>query len=188
MKSGIIYVDKENNTKKILGGSKMKETIRVNGQILRKELKEMGRLTIYYDLLQDKLDSLNDIIYSHHNKTQEEINVLMVETNEIEKVLAALWEKLNILQLFRDIENGEQEENQDFQLEKNGNSTTLKMVVTFKKFLHKKGVDTLGGGTYKKMEVLEKFVIENKKLPQNFEVMKQNEKKNFIIENGIFQQ
>ena len=167
----------------------MREIKRVDGQVLRKELKEMGRLTIYYDLLQDKLDSLNDIIYSHHNKTQEEINVLMVETNEIEKVLTALWEKLNILQLFRDIENGEQEENQDIELEKNGNFTTLKMVVTFKKFLHKKGVDTLGGrGEYKKMEVLEKFVIENKKLPQNFEVMKQNEQKNFIIENGIFQQ
>ena len=167
----------------------MKETIRVNGQILRKELKEMGRLTIYYDLLQDKLDSLNDIIYSHHNKTQQEINTLMSETNEIEKVLAALWEKLNILQLFSDIENGEQEENQDFELEKNGIFTTLEMVITFKKFLHKKGVDTLGGrGSYKKMEVLEKFIIESKKLPANFEVMKQNEKKNFIIENGIFQQ
>ena len=167
----------------------MKETIRVNGQILRKELKEMGRLTIYYDLLQDKLDSLNDIIYSHHNKTQQEINTLMSETNEIEKVLAALWEKLNILQLFSDIENGEQEENQDFELEKNGIFTTLEMVITFKKFLHKKGVDTLGGrGTYKKMEVLEKFVIENKKLPENFGFMKQNEQKNFIIENGIFQQ
>ena len=167
----------------------MGEIKRVDGQVLRRELEEMGRLTIYYDLLQDKLDSLNDIIYSHHNKTQEEINVLMVETNEIEKVLAALWEKLNILQLFRDIENGEQEENQDFELEKNGIFTTLEMVITFKKFLHKKGVDTLGGrGAYKKMEVLEKFVIENKKLPENFEVMKQNEKKNFIIENGIFQQ
>ena len=167
----------------------MKETIRVNGQILRKELKEMGRLTIYYDLLQDKLDSLNDIIYSHHNKTQQEINTLMSETNEIEKVLAALWEKLNILQLFSDIENGEQEENQDFELEKNGIFTTLEMVITFKKFLHKKGVDTLGGrGTYKKMEVLEKFVIENKKLPENFGFMKQNEQKNYIIENGVFQQ
>ena len=167
----------------------MKETIRVDGQILRKELAEMGRLTIYYDLLQEKLDVLNDTIYSHHNKTREEINLLMLETNEIEKVLAELWEKLNILQLFKDIENGEQEENQDFELEKNGNSTTLKMVVTFKKFLHKKGVDTLGGrGTYKKMEVLEKFVIENKKLPENFESMKQNDQKNFIIENGVFQQ
>ena len=166
----------------------MGEIKRVNGQILRKELKEMGRLTIYYDLLQDKLDSLNDIIYSHHNKTQEEINVLMVETNEIEKVLAALWEKLNILQLFRDIENGEQEENQDFELEKNGNFTTLNLIITFKKYLHKKGVDTLGGrGTYKKMEVLEKFVIESKKLPENFGFMKQNEQKNFMIENGVFQ-
>ena len=63
------------------------------------------------------------------------------------------------------------------------------MVITFKKFLHKKGVDTLGGrGTYKKMEVLEKFVIENKKLPENFGFMKQNEQKNFIVENGVFQQ
>lgn len=167
----------------------MKEIKRVNGQILRKELAEMGRLTIYYDLLQDKLDKLNDIIYSHHNKTQEEIDILMVETNEIEKVLAELWEKLNILQLFKDIENGDQEDNQDFELEKNGNSTTLKLIITFKKFIHKKGVDTLGGrGDYKKMEVLEKFTIENKKLPENFGFMKQNEQKNFIIENGIFQQ
>ena len=167
----------------------MGEIKRVDGQVLRRELAEMGRLTIYYGLLQEELDNLNDIIYSHHNKTREEINILMLKTNEIEKVLAELWEKLNILQLFKDIENGEQEENQDLILEKNGNSTTLKMVVTFKKFLHKKGVDTLGGrGTYKKMEVLEKFVIENKKLPQNFESMKQNEQKTFIIENGIFQQ
>ena len=167
----------------------MGEIKRVDGQVLRKELKEMGRLTIYYDLLQDKLDSLNDIIYSHHNKTQEEINVLMVETNEIEKVLAALWEKLNILQLFKDIENGEQEDNQDIEIEKNGNFTTLNLVITFKKFLHKKGVDTLGGrGTYKKMEVLEKFVIDSKKLPENFGFMKQNEQKNFMIENGVFQQ
>ena len=167
----------------------MKEIKRVNGQILRKELVEMGRLTIYYDLLQAKLDLLNDIIYSHHDKTQEEVNVLMLETNEIENVLAALWEKLNILQLFRDIEDGDQEDNQDFELEKNGNSTTLKLIITFKKFIHKKGVDTLGGrGDYKKMEVLEKFTIENKKLPENFESMKQNEQKNFIIENGIFQQ
>ena len=167
----------------------MGEMKRVDGQILRRELEEMGRLTTYYDLLQEKLDVLNDTIYSHHNKTQQEINTLMSETNEIEKVLAELWEKLNILQLFKDIENGEQEENQDIELVKNGNLTTLKMVITFKKFLHKKGVDTLGGrGTYKKMEVLEKFVIETKKLPQNFEVMKQTEQKNFIIENGIFQQ
>ena len=167
----------------------MKEIKKVNGQILRRELKEMGRLSIYYDLLQDKLDELNDIIYSHHNKTQEEIDILMAETNEIEKVLAALWEKLNILQLFKDIENGEQEDNQDIVLEKNGAFTTLNLVITFKKFLHKKGVDTLGGrGTYKKMEVLEKFVIENKKLPENFEFMNQQDKKNFIIENGIFQQ
>ena len=166
----------------------MGEIKRVNGQILRKELEEMGRLTIYYDLLQDKLDMLNDIIYSHHNKTQEEINTLMIETNEIEKVLSELREKLNILQLFKDIENGEQEDNQDLEIEKNGNFTTLSLVITFKKYLHKKGKDTLGGrGTYKKMEVLEKFVIENKKLPENFGFMKQNEQKNFIVENGIFQ-
>ena len=149
----------------------------------------MGRLTIYYDLLQEELNSLNDIIYSHHNKTREEINILMLKTNEIEKVLAELWEKLNILQLFKDIENGEQEDNQDIILEKNGAFTTLEMVITYKKFLHKKGVDTLGGrGTYKKMEVLEKFVIENKKLPQNFETLKLEEQKNFIIESGVFQQ
>ena len=167
----------------------MKEIKRVNGQILRKELEKMEKMNAEYDKLQDKLDSLNAIIYSHHNKTQEEINVLMVETNEIEKVLAELWEKLNILQLFKDIENGEQEDNQDIEIEKNGIFTTLEIVVTYKKFLHKKGVDTLGGrGTYKKMEVLEKFIIETKKLPENFEVMKQNEQKNFIIENGIFQQ
>ena len=167
----------------------MKETIRVDGQVLRRELVEMGRLTTYYDLLQEKLDVLNDTIYSHHNKTQQEINTLMSETNEIEKVLTELWEKLKILELFKSIENGEQEENQDIEIEKNGNFTTLNLVVTYKKFLHKKGVDTLGGrGTYKKMEVLEKFVIESKKLPQNFEFMEQNEQKNFIIENGIFQQ
>ena len=167
----------------------MGEIKRVDGQILRKELAEMGRLTIYYDLLQDKLDLLNDIIFSHHNKTQAEINILMAETNEIEKVLAELWEKLTILQLFKDIENGEQEDNQDIEIEKNGNFTTLNLVITYKKFLHKKGVDTLGGrGNYKKMEVLEKFVIETKKLPENFESMKQNEQKTFIIENGIFQQ
>ena len=149
----------------------------------------MGRLNIYYDLLQEELDKLNDIIYSHHNKTHEEINEMMLKTNEIEKVLSGLGEKLNILQLFKDLENGEQEENQDTEIEKNGNFTTLNLVITFKKFLHKKGVDALGGrGEYKKMEVLEKFVIENKKLPENFGFMKQNEQKNFIIENGIFQQ
>ena len=164
----------------------MGEITRVDGQILRRELKEMGRLAIYYDLLQDKLDSIFDIIYLNHNKTREEINVLMVETNEIGKVLVELREKLNILQLFRDIEDGEQEDNQDIVLEKNGNFTTLEMVITFKKFLHKKG--GLGSGSYKKMEVLEKFVIENKKLPENFEFMNQNEQKNFIIENGTFQQ
>ena len=167
----------------------MREIKRVNGQVLRRELVELGRLTIYYDLLQEKLDKLNDIIYSHHNKTREEINILMIETNEIENILTELWEKLKILQLFKALENGEQEDNQDIEIIKNGNLTTLSLVITFKKFLHKKGVDTLGGrGTYKKMEVLEKFVIETKKLPQNFESMKQNEQKNFIIENGIFQQ
>ena len=167
----------------------MKEIKRVNGQILRKELKEMGRLTIYYDLLQDKLDSIFDTIYLNHNKTHEEINILMIETNEIGKVLVELREKLNILQLFKDIEDGEQEDNQDIEIEKNGAFTTLNLVVTFKKFVHKKGVDTLGGrGEYKKMEVLEKFVIETRKLPENFESMKQNEQKNFIIENGVFQQ
>ena len=172
-----------------MGVTKMKEIKRVNGQILRKELERLEILNAEYDMLQDKLDKLNDIIYSHHGKTQEEINILMAETNEIEKVLAVLWEKLNILQLFKDIENGDQEDNQDLEIEKNGAFTTLNLVITFKKFLHKKGVDTLGGrGTYKKMEVLEKFVIENKKLPENFEFMKQNDQKNFIIENGTFQQ
>ena len=141
----------------------MKEIKRVDGQILRRELKEMGRLTIYYDLLQDKLDKLNDIIYSQHDKTQEEINILMLETNEIEKVLAELWEKLNILQLFTDIEDGEQEDNQDIEIEKNGDFTTLNLVITFKKFIHKKG--GLGSGSYKKMEVLEKYIIETKNLP-----------------------
>ena len=167
----------------------MNEIKRVNGQILRKDLKEMEKMTTEYDTLQDKLDKLNDIIYSHHDKTQEEINVLMIETNEIEKVLSELWEKLNILQLFKDIEDGEQEDNQDIELEKNGDFTNLQLVITYKKFVHKKGVDTLGGrGSYKKMEVLEKFVIETKKLPEKFESMQQNEQKNFIIENGIFQQ
>ena len=166
--------------------TEMGEIKRVNGQILRKELKEMGRLTIYYDLLQDKLDSIFDIIYLHHNKTREEIDSFMVETNEIGKVLVKLREKLNILQLFTDIEDGEQEDNQDIEIEKNGDFTTLNLVITFKKFIHKKG--GLGSGSYKKMEVLEKFTIENKKLPENFESMKQNEQKNFIIENGIFQQ
>ena len=167
----------------------MKEIKRVDGQILRKDLKEMERLNVEYDTLQAKLDSLNDIIYSHHNKTKEEINVLMIETNEIEKVLAELWEKLNTLQLFKDIENGEQEDNKDVEIEKNGDFTILKLVITFKKFLHKKGKDTLGGrGEHKKMEVLEKFAIETKKLPESFETMTQNEQKNFIIENGIFQQ
>ena len=167
----------------------MGEMKRVDGQVLRKELEKMEKMNAEYDKLQDNLDLLNDVIYSHHDKTREEINILMVETNEIEKVLAELWEKLNILQLFKDIENGEQEDNQDIELEKNGNFTTLNLVITYKKFVHKKGVDTLGGrGEYKKMEVLEKFIIENKKLPENFEFMKQNDQKNFIIENGIFQQ
>ena len=167
----------------------MKEIKRVNGQILRKELKEMEKMNAEYDTLQDKLDSLHDIIYSHHNKTQEEINILMIETNEIEKVLAELWKKLNILQLFKDIENGEQEDDEDVEIEKNGSFTTLNLVITFKKFVHKKGVDTLGGrGEHKKMEVVEKFVIETKKLPENFESMAENEQKNFIIDNGIFQQ
>ena len=84
----------------------MSEMKRVDGQILRRELEEMGRLTTYYDLLQEESDKLHDIIYSHHNKTREEINIMMLKTNEIEKVLSELWEKLSILQLFKDIENG----------------------------------------------------------------------------------
>ena len=167
----------------------MEEIIRVNGQILRKELREFEKLNAEYDTLQDNLDLLNDVIYSHHDKTHEEITSLMTETNEIENQLSQLWEKLNILELFRSVENGEQEENQDFEIEKNGDFTTLNLAVTFKKFVLKKGVDTLGGrGAYKKMEVLEKYVIETEKLPENFEFMKQNDQKNFIIENGIFQQ
>ena len=167
----------------------MGEIKRVNGQMLRKELEKMEKLNGEYDKLQDKLDNLNDIIYSHHIRNQAEINILMAETNEIEKVLAEKWEKLKILELFKSIENGEQEDNQDLILEKNGNFTTLNLIITFKKFLHKKGVDTLGGrGEYKKMEVLEKFIIETKKLPENFETLKPEEQKNFIIENGIFQQ
>ena len=167
----------------------MKEIKRVNGQTLRKELERLEKLNIEYDTLQDKLDLLNDIIYSHHGKTQQEINVLMAETTEIENQLAKIWEKLNILQLFKDIENGEQEDNQDIELEKNGAFTTLNLIITFKKYLHKKGIDTLGGrGEYKKMEVLEKYIIETRKLPENFESMQQNDQKNFIIENGIFQQ
>ena len=167
----------------------MREIKRVNGQILRKELERLESLNAEYDTLQDKLDLLNDIIYSHHDKTLEEINVLMLETTQIENQLSKIWEKLNILQLFKDLENGEQEDNPDLEIEKNGDFTILTLIITFKKFLHKKGVDTLGGrGEYKKMEVLEKYVIETKKLPENFEAMKQNEQKNFIIENGIFQQ
>ena len=166
----------------------MREIKRVNGQTLRKELERLEILGVEYDTLQDKLDVLNDIIYSHHDKTLEEINVLMAETNEIENQLEKLWEKLKILELFKSIENGEQEDNQDITVEKNGNFTTLNLIITYKKFLHKKGVDTLGGrGELRKMEVLEKFVIETAKLPENFEFMKQNDQKNFIIENGIFQ-
>ena len=167
----------------------MKEITRVDGQILRKELREFEKLNIEYDTLEDKLDLLNDIIYSHHDKTHEEIIDLMAETSEIENQLAQIWEKLNILELFKSVEDGEQEDNQDFEIEKNGDFTNLNLVVTFKKFVLKKGVDTLGGrGSYKKMEVLEKFVIETEKLPKNFEFMKENDQKNFIIENGIFQQ
>ena len=162
----------------------MKEMTRVNGQILRRELAEMERLETYYDLLEEELDKLNSIIYSHHDKTQAEINIMLVKTNVIEKDLDELWKKLNILQLFKDIENGEQEEN-DFELEENGSFTTLKLVVTFKKFLHKKGGLS---GSYKKMEVIEKFVIENKNLPENFGTLKPEDQKNFIIENGVFQQ
>ena len=167
---------------------KMREIKRVNGRVLRRELERLEKLTIEYDTLQVKLDQLNDVIYSHHDKTQEEVNVLMAKTTEIENYLNKLWEKLSILQLFKDLENGEQEDSQDLEIEKNGNFTTLNLVVTYKKYFHKKGVDTLGGrGEYKKMEVLEKYVIETKKLPENFEAMKQNKKKNFIIENGVFQ-
>ena len=167
----------------------MTTTKQVNGQELRKDLEEMKAMENEYDTLQAKLDSLNDIIYSHHNQTKEEISVLMNETNEIEKVLNELWKKLNILQLFLTIEDGEQEDSQDIEIEKNDHFTTLKLVITFKKFLHKKGIDTLGGrGSCKELEILEKFVIETDKLPENFEVMKQTEQKNFIIENGIFQQ
>ena len=165
----------------------MKEIKRVNGRVLRRELERFEKLSVEYDTLQGKLDQLNDVIYSHHDKTQEEINILMAETNEVENYLGEMWEKLSILELFKSIENGEQEDNQELVIEKNGNFTTLELVVTYKKFLHKKGVDTLGGrGEYKRMEVLEKYVIETKKLPENFEAMKQNEQKNFIIENGVF--
>ena len=167
----------------------MKNIKRVNGQVLRKELREFEKLSVDYDTLQDKLDRLYDIIYSSNNKTKEEISVLMFETTQIENQLAEMWEKLKILELFKSIEDGEQEDNQDIEIEKNGNFTTLSLIITYKKFLHKKGVDTLGGrGEYKKMEVLEKFIIETKNLPENFEFMSQKEQKNFIIENGIFQQ
>ena len=84
----------------------MKEIKRVNGQVLRKELREFEVLNIEYDELQDKLDLLNDIIYSHHNKTQEEINILMLETTQIENQLEKLGKKLNILDIFKDLENG----------------------------------------------------------------------------------
>ena len=171
-----------------MGGNKMKEIKRVNGKVLRKELREFETLNAEYDKLQDKLDLLNDIIYSHHDKTQQEIDVLMAETTRIENILSELWEKLNILELFKALENGEQEDNNDIEIEKKGAFTTLELVITFKKFLHKKGVDTLGGrGEYKRMEVLEKFIIETKKLPENFEFMKQIDQKNFILENGTFQ-
>ena len=167
----------------------MKEIKRVNGIALRKELREFENLTAEYDTLQDKLEGLNDIIYSHHDKQEEEINSLMAETTKIENILSELWEKLNILELFKSIENGEQEDSEDLEIVKDGAFTTLNLIVTYKKFLHKKGIDTLGGrGEYKRMEVLEKYVIENRKLPENFEAMKQNEQKNFIIENGVFQQ
>ena len=165
----------------------MKEIKRVNGRVLRRELERLDKLNAEYDTLQHKLDVLNDTIYSHQDKTQQEIAIKMAETNEIENYLTEMWEKLKILQLFKDLENGEQEDNPDITVEKNGDFTTLKLVVTYKKYFHKKGKDTLGGrGEYKKMEVLEKFVIETKKLPENFEAMKQNEQKNFIIENGVF--
>ena len=49
----------------------MGEIKRVDGQVLRRELEEMGRLTTYYDLLQEELDRWNDIIYLHHDKTRE---------------------------------------------------------------------------------------------------------------------
>ena len=167
----------------------MKEIKLVNGQILRKDLKEMEKMEVEYDTLQAKLDSLNDVIYSHHDKTREEISVLMRETNQIEQVMAELWKKLDILQLFKDVEGGEEEENEDIEIEKNNDFTTLEIVMTLKKFVHKKGFDTLGGrGTYKKLEVIEKFAIETSKLPENFEYMKQHEQVNFIVENGIFQQ
>ena len=167
----------------------MKKIKRVNGQVLRKGLRDFEKLNIEYDTLQEKLELLNDIIYSHHNKTHEEIASLMAETNEIENQLEQVWKILNILELFKSVENGEQEDNQDLEIEKNWDFTTLKLVITYKKFVHKKGVDTLGGrGEYKKMEVLEKFVIETAKLPENFEFMKENDQKNFIIENGIFQE
>ena len=167
----------------------MKEIKRVNGKELRKELRELEKLNIEYYKLHDKLDELNDVIYSHHDKTQQEINILMAETTQIENQLKKLWEKLSILELFKSVENGEQEDSQDLEIEKNDNFTTLTLIVTYKKFLPKKGIDTLGGrGEYKKMEVLEKFVIESKKLPENFESMKQNEQKNFILENGNWQQ
>ena len=167
----------------------MKEITRVDGKVLRKELERLEQLNIDYDKLQDKLDLLYDVIYSHNNKTKEEISALMAETTQIENDLAELGEKLETLELFKSIEDGEQEDNKDILIEKNGSFTILNLIITYKKFLHKKGIDTLGGrGKYKKMEVLEKFIIETKKLPENFEGMKQNDQKNFIIENGIFQQ
>ena len=94
----------------------MKEIKRVNGKVLRKELERLEVLNAEYDTLQYKLDLLNDIIYSHHDKTQQEINALMCETTQIENDLAKIWEKLKILELFKSIENGEQEENQDLEI------------------------------------------------------------------------
>ena len=113
----------------------MGEIKQVNGQALRKDLKEMEKMNDEYDSLQDKMDNLNDIIYSHHNKTREEISVLMLETNEIEKELDELWKKLNLLQLYLEVEDGEEEENQDIEIEKNDRVTILKLVITFKKFV-----------------------------------------------------
>ena len=165
----------------------MGEIKRVNGRVLRRELERFEILNAEYDTLQDKLDLLNGVIYSSHDKTQQEIAIKMAETNEIENYLDKLWQKLSILQLFKALENGEQEDNKELEIEKNGDFTTLNLVVTYKKFLHKKGIDTLGGrGEYKRMEVLEKWVIETEKLPENFQFMKQNDQKNFIIENGVF--
>ena len=151
----------------------------VDGQLMRKELKEMEKMNVEYDTLQEKLESIYDIICVQNNKTQEERRALISETNEIEQVLDELSEKLNLLQLYLEVEDGEPEEDEDIEIEKNDHFTTLNLVVTYKKFLR---------GRYERLEVLEKFVIETKKLPENFEAMKQDEQRNFLIENGIFQQ